>query len=122
MPMPMTDQSNAAENPHPQPLAAIREKENELGQAVRLAHEAAQARVAEARQRAAAIKEQAERDGMQEAENLLQHGIADAREQAHAILLEGESTATKLREHGTARISEAADYIVRFVLPSVEKQ
>lgn len=117
----MTDPSIVVASLSSQPLAAIREKERVLAEAIRRAHEQAQARIAEARARANAIKEQAERDSVQEAEKFYQDGIVTAREQVHTIRLEGDSAATRLHEHGTARISEAAEYIVQFVLPRSEK-
>lgn len=113
--------TNPGINELPHPLAAIREKERVLAEAIRLAKEQAQARIAEARARATALTEQAERDGMQSAEKFYQDGIATAREQAHAIRLEGEAAATKLRERGAAHITTAVEYITQFVLPRIKK-
>lgn len=99
------------------PLAAIRDKENALAQAIQLAQEQAQAYVDEARIRANAIEEQAERDSMQETAKLYQDGIARASEQADAIRWEGESVASQLYKSGWAKLAEATEYIVQFALP-----
>lgn len=115
----MADLSNPIATP--QPLATIREKEHALAQAIQLAQEQAQVRVAEARVRANAIQERAERDGVQEAERFYQDGIAHARVQAESIRSDGESAAIRLRENSMARVAEAAEYIVRFVLPNIDK-
>ncbi len=103
------------------PLAAIRDKERALAQEIRAAQERADARVAEARARAVVIKEQAERDGVREAETLLQEGLARARAEAESIRAEGETNAASLREAGRTRVAEAVEYIVSFVLPHLEK-
>jgi V/A-type H+-transporting ATPase subunit G/H len=107
-------------DPSTSPLAVIHEKEHELAEAIRLARERAQARLAEARARANALKEQAEREGMQQAEQFYQDGIARARAQAEAQRAAGQAAANQLRENGTVRLDEAVEYIVRFVLPKLE--
>lgn len=99
------------------PLAAIRDKERALAQAIRTAQEKAAEHVALARARADAIKEQAERDGLQAAEALYQNGMAKARAEADGIRAAGEEQAAHLQEASRARVPAAADYIVEFVLP-----
>jgi vacuolar-type H+-ATPase subunit H len=99
------------------PLIAIRDKERALAQAISAAHARADARVAEARARADAIQSQAERDGMREAEALYQDGIERARAEAGEIQARGEADAAALRAAGRARLEEAVEYIIRFVLP-----
>jgi V/A-type H+-transporting ATPase subunit G/H len=108
-------------DPSVQPLVVIREKERELAEAIRLAREQAQARLADARARANAIKEQAEREGMQQAEQVYQEGIARARTQAELVRNAGQAAARQLRANGTTRLTEAIECIVRFVLPSIER-
>ncbi|MBI5030592.1 MAG: hypothetical protein HZB51_08690 [Chloroflexi bacterium] len=108
-------------DPGPPPLAAIREKERALAQSIQVAHEQTQARIAEAQLRSNETQEQAERDGIQQVEKLYQDGIAHARALAEAIHSDGESAAIRLRENGMARIAEAAEYIMQFVLPHGDK-
>ncbi len=103
-----------------QPLAAIRDKEHTLAQAIQAAQVQAQARIAEARTRANEILQQAERDGIQEGEQFYQDGIVHARAQADVIRSDGESAAIQLRDNGMARIAEAAEDIMQFVLPHVD--
>lgn len=99
------------------PLGVIREKERALEKEIRAAQERAHARIAETRARADAIKTQAERDGVSEADALYRDGLARAREQAAQIEARGEVDAAALREAGRMRIQQAAECIVRFVLP-----
>ncbi len=99
------------------PLAAIRDKERSLGQETRSAQERADAKVAEAHARADSIKQQAEREGLKEAEALYQQGLTRAREQAQVVTQDGEVEAAKLRQAGLGRVGKAVDYILQFVLP-----
>ncbi len=99
------------------PLAVIRDKERALAQEIHAAQERANALIAQARARADAIKTQAEQDGMREVEVLYQDGLARARRELSEIEARGESDATALGEAGRARIQEAVEYIIRFVLP-----
>lgn len=101
----------------PSPLVAIRNKERALEQEIRKAAEKAEAQVAQARARADEIKQQAEREGLREAESIYQQGLAHAREQALVISQEGEAQAAKLGEAGRGRIGKAVDHILEFVLP-----
>lgn len=112
----MTD-SSAGDSASVRPLVAIREKEHALAQAIQLVQTQAQARVAQARIRANAIQAQAERDGIQETDNLYHNGIAHANELADTLRLEGESATVQLLKHGSSKIGEAAEYIVQFILP-----
>ena len=106
--------------PDVNPLIAIRDQERALEKEIHAAQERADARIAQARTRADAIKTQAESDGVREAEALYRDGLARAREQAAEINARGETDATALRQAGRARIQQAVEYIVRFVLPKNE--
>ncbi len=99
------------------PLAAIRDKERSLAQQIHSSQEQADAKVAQAHARADSIKQQAEREGVQEAETLYQQGLAQAREQAQVVSQDGEAEADKLRQAGLVRVGKAVDYILQFVLP-----
>ncbi len=102
------------------PLAAIREKERALQQAIKTARERADQHVAEARARADAIKEQAEREGLRDAETFYSEGIARARAEAESLRKKGERDATSAIQISRAHISLAVEYIVRFVLPRTD--
>ncbi len=99
------------------PLVAIRDKERAMALQISAAQERADAKVAEARARAESVKQQAEREGMQEAEALYQQGLSRAREQAQVVVQGGQTQAAKLHDAGLERIGKAVDYILRFVLP-----
>ncbi len=103
--------------PSSSPLAAIREKERTLANDIQAAQASAAARVAQARAEADALKQQAERDGLREADALYQDGLAKAREQAAKISADGDSQAAQLLESGRDKIARAVDHIVQFVLP-----
>lgn len=104
----------------PSPLVAIRDKERALAQEIRAAEERANAMLVDARARADAVKQQAEREGLQAAEALYQEGLAGARDEAEAISRQGEANAVQQRQDGLARIDDAVNYIVNFVLPHQE--
>ncbi len=110
-----------AQVPSPSPLAVIRDKERALAQEIRAAEEHANATLAAARARADTLKQQAETEGMREADALYQNGLTHAKEQAAAISAEGEAHARALHTSGLARIGQAVDHIVQFVLPRAEK-
>ena len=107
-------------NPEPSPvspLAAIREKERILAQEIRAAEERASTTVAEARARADTIKQQAEQEGLKDADALYKQGLQKAEEQAKGMSAEGEARAAELRAAGLGCVQKAVDYIVQFVLP-----
>ncbi len=101
----------------PTPLVVIRDKERALAAETRAAQERADGQVAQARTRAENIKQQAEREGMQEAEALYQQGLVRAREQALIVSQKGQGEAAKLHEAGLGRIGKAVDHILKYVLP-----
>lgn len=110
-------------NPEPtarSPLAAIREKEHVLEKQILVAQERSSAAIAQARAQADAIKQQAEREGLRDAEAIYQKGLVSAREQAAAIAQEGEKQAKLQQEAGAQRIPQAIDHIVAYVLPRIE--
>lgn len=109
-----------SESSTPSPLVAIRDKERALAQEIRAAEERANAMLVDARARADAVKQQAEREGLQAAEALYQEGLAGARDEAEAISRQGEVNAVQQRQDGLARIDDAVNYIVNFVLPHQE--
>jgi vacuolar-type H+-ATPase subunit H len=109
-----------SESSTPSPLVAIRDKERSLAQEIHAAEERANAMLVDARARADAVKQQAEREGLQAAEALYQEGLASSRDEAEAISRQGEVNAVQQRQDGLARIDDAVNYIVNFVLPHQE--
>ena len=107
--------------PDVNPLVAIRDQERALAQAMRAAQARAAAQIAAARARADALKQQAECDGMHDADALYQGGLARACTQAAAIEKQGQLDADALAQTGHAQIARAVEYIVEFVLPRGEK-
>ncbi len=99
------------------PLAAIRDKERALETGIREAEVRATKITADARTRAEAIRQQAESEGAKEADRLYQEGLTKAQQQANQTSAEGEAHAKRLHETGRARIGQAVDRILQFVVP-----
>lgn len=104
------------------PLAAIRDEERTLNKRIQTAEEQASAALADARAQAESIKQQAEREGLAEADRLYQEGIACAHEEADVMAQEGQAQAAQLEQEGTRRIIRAVDHIVAFVLPRIRSR
>ena len=100
------------------PLVSIREKEQELAQQIRAARGAAEAAVAQAHQRAAAIKQAAEHDGLREAEAYYRQQIDKTKQVAASMQAAGREEAHRLREAGRAALGRAVQVIIQFVLPT----
>ncbi len=98
------------------PLVVIKEKEDEVAARIQLAQALANARVAEARARAAALRDEAERDGLRDAEEFRRQSIATALEEVATIAAAGREEATRLRRHGAVHVPSAARRIVEFIL------
>ena len=98
------------------PLAAIRDTERALEKRLREAEQRAGTLTADARARADAIRKQAESEGVKEAEDLYQVGLATAYQQADSITADGEKHARQLYETGLGRIGRAVDRIMAFVI------
>jgi len=98
------------------PLVIIKEKEDEVATRIQSAQALADARLAEARARAAALHDAAEREGLCEAEESRQRSITVALEQAATIKAAGREEAMRLWRHGVARVPLAAQRIVEFIL------
>ncbi|HXH14008.1 MAG TPA: V-type ATPase subunit subunit G family protein [Alphaproteobacteria bacterium] len=100
------------------PLALIRRKEQELTRQIDGARRAAEARIAQARQRATAIKSTAERDGWCEAEAYYRQEIASAEQAAARIKAIGQEEARLLLQDGRLQLNRAVQAIIAFVLPT----
>lgn len=100
------------------PLAVIRRQEQHLAQQLQGARHAAAALIAQAQQRAAAIRDAAEHDGRREAEAYYQGEIAGAREAAARLKASGEAEACQLLQNGRRQLSRAVQAIIAFVSPT----
>ena len=99
------------------PLNSIRRKERELAQRIRTAMSEAEAKVAGARRRAALIREEAEREGLREAEEFFQRRRAEAEAEANRIRAGGQKEAERIRRTGPEQVERAVQAIIEFVLP-----
>ncbi|MBI5649953.1 MAG: hypothetical protein HZC40_05815 [Chloroflexi bacterium] len=107
--------------PDVNPLVAIRDQERALAQKIRAAQERATARIADARARADALKQTAEREGVRDADALYQAGLERARAQAGEIEKNGQAQSVARADAGRAHLARAVESIIAFVLPRVEK-
>jgi len=96
------------------PLAVIREKERKLAQQIRAARLAAEATIAQAHQRATAIKQAAERDGVREAEAYYRQEIDNTRQVAEHM----RAATCLVQRAGRAALDHAVQVIMEFVLPT----
>ncbi|MFQ6058304.1 MAG: V-type ATPase subunit subunit G family protein [Anaerolineae bacterium] len=99
------------------PLIRIQEKERELARRLAEARQRADDLVARAREQATAIKDAAEREGLQEAEAFVEREVAKTREQAEEIKAAARKEAEKLHRRGEENVARAAQVILDFVLP-----
>ena len=99
------------------PLNLIRQKERELAQRIRTAMSEAEAKVAGARRRATLIREEAEREGLREAEEFFQRRRAEAEAEANRIRAGGQKEAERIRRTGPEQVERAVQAIIEFVLP-----
>jgi len=99
------------------PLNLIREKEQELARQIHAARREAEATIAQAHQRATAVKDAAERDGLREAEEYYRQEIAKTEQVAARIKSAGQEEARRLHQAGRAGLRRAVEAIIEFVVP-----
>lgn len=100
------------------PLALIRHKEREFSQELQAARRAAQAIITQARQRATAIKQEAEGDGRRAAEAYCREELDKTERLAAHIKAAGQEEAQRLLQAGRRRLGRAVQAIIEFVLPT----
>lgn len=99
-------------------LDLIRIKERELAGRLKGAENQAKEKVAAARMRAAAIRQEAEIAGQGEAEQLYQHQISRAQEAAAAINDTGRREAEQLTRRGEKHLDRAVQIVIDFIFPT----
>jgi len=97
-------------------LSLIRKKEQELAQQVRAARREAEAVIAGARERAAALRDAAESEGRREAEAYYRQEIVKVEQSAARLKTMGEEQGRLLLEAGRSRLGRAVEAILEFVL------
>jgi len=107
--MPQTDDHS--------PLTLIRDKEQELSRRIRAARREAETIVAQAQQRATAIRCEAEHDGLRAAEAYYRQELAQAEHMAAGIEAAGHTQARLLQQAGGCVSGRSVQAIIAFVLP-----
>ena len=98
-------------------LDAIRDAEQRVGRMMQAAQARADERLAEARREADRIRGEGEARSAQALAELAEATRAEARREADAIVGRAEEEARALRARAAARLDDAADLILRRVLP-----
>jgi vacuolar-type H+-ATPase subunit H len=99
------------------PLLVIKAREDEIAARIQAAHEQAEAMITQARERAATIRDRAERNGLAAAEAFRETQLVTAREEAAVVEQTGYTTAQQLRRRGESRLVHTAQFIVESILP-----
>lgn len=99
------------------PLQVIKHRELDLSRRVEEVQRQAEARIQAAREEARQIIAQAQQEGRSEADAFYQRGIEAAGREAETIVAAAHQEADALRRQATARLEDAAQRIVEFVLP-----
>lgn len=115
----MTKQDLATELP---PLDQIRLAEAEIIRKTMAAHEDAERRLVDARTQAAQIKKEAQEKGIQTGKAHYKELLARAEEEARAITAHAKKRITLLQGKGHARMGDAVETVLNFVLGSGESQ
>jgi vacuolar-type H+-ATPase subunit H len=98
------------------PLQVIKQKESDLRQRVEAAHRQAEAKIQAAREEAKQTIAQADQEGRAEANAFYQRGIQEAVHEAETIVAAAHEESVALRHQATARLNDAARWIVELVL------
>jgi len=97
-------------------LSLIRKKEQEIAQQLRAARREAEGVIAGACERAAALRDAAESEGRREAEVYYRQEIGKVEQLAARLKAMGQEQARLLLEAGRARVGQAVEAILDFVL------
>src|SRR5574341_823796 len=108
---------NMDENNANAPLDLIRSKERQLVELIKDAENRAKEKLAAARARAAAIRQEAEITGQREAAQLYQHQISRAQEITVAIYNAGRREAEQLTRCGEKHLDRAVQIVIDFIFP-----
>ncbi len=103
------------------PLLAIKQKELEVADRIARASQAAERAVLDARQAAAQARDQAERDGRDQAQVTYRAELDAADAEAAMVRAHGEAAATAILERGGTVMDEAVRRILAVVRPGGEE-
>ena len=103
---------NSRRSPESSPLFVIKEREIDINAGIMRAKKDAEELVAKARQKAAAIREQAQRDGAAAAKSLNHREAAKTKRQVEKIRASAETETTMVRDEGNKNMGRAATLIV----------
>jgi vacuolar-type H+-ATPase subunit H len=103
------------------PLDQIRLAEAELNRKIVAARLSARAVLAEAREKAKSLTDEARQAGQREGRARYQETLLNAEEEARSMLAEARSQAARLRETGEAKLEMAVQQAVEFVT-SLERE
>ena len=106
------------ETPERSPLVIIRAKEDELAERLNAARASATDAIVAARRAAAALHDQAEREGQEAAALAYRTELQTAELQAQRIVQAGEREATQVAARGLHTLPRAVERILEIVLPS----
>lgn len=102
------------------PIIVIKQKELELADRLAAAKQAAERAILEARQWAFQFREQARRDGQEQATAFYRAELAAADVEAEKLRADGERVAARIAERGTRILNQAVHRILDIVLPPLE--
>ena len=110
----MTDQTLS-------PLLAIKQKEIAVADRIAATRQAAERAVLDARQAASQARDQAERDGRDQAEVTYRAELDATDSEAAGIRARGDAAATATLDRGGAALDEAVRRILAIVVPDAEE-
>ena len=99
------------------PLSAIHQKETDLRRQLEAARRQAEVRLLAARAEAQRMVAQAEQESRAEAKAFFEQGLEAAQREAEAILTTAQAEAAALHDRVATRLNEAAQQILKLVLP-----
>lgn len=100
------------------PIIVIKQKELELAERLAAAKQASERAVLEARQWATGIRDQAEREGQEQATAFYHAQLEACDAEAGKIGEEGELSARWIAERGGRSLDQAVKHILEIVLPA----
>ncbi len=103
------------------PIVVIKQKELELAERLAAAKQTAERALLKARQWATEFRDQAEREGQEQATAFYRMQLEACDAQAEKIGAEGELSARWVAERGSRSLDQAVKYILEIVLPPLSQ-
>ncbi len=103
------------------PIVVIKQKELELAERLASAKQTTERAILEARQWATEFRDQAEREGQEQATAFYRTQLEACDAEAEKIGAEGELSARWVAERGSRSLDQAVKYILEIVLPPLSK-